>query len=186
MQTQSSSQLKQASALRLNSAGAKNMGMMLQGAKWDKHGESGCDKRQEATRQPMTSRQSHCPQLQTVLSLSRQRAPPARVLTDREDPGWQTEGVSWRFPEAGECPCPQPHESVKVNNKQTLNFNGVRSWKSKLSGTRHSTTLYGAQRKRCTLNPRKKVMLPYYLSRRKKRPLPGNNSANERLSNLSQ
>lgn len=68
-------------------------------------------------------------------------------------------------------PLPPPHESVKVN-KQTLNFNGVGSWKSELSGTCHSTTLYGAQRKRRTLNPTQEVMLPYYLSRRKKRPLP--------------
>lgn len=184
-QTQSSSQEKQVSPSRLNSPGVKNVGVTLQGAKWDKRWEDTCDERQAATRQPMTSCRSRCPQLQTALGLSRQQAAPARVLTDREDPGCQTKGVSWRLPEAGECPCPQPRESVEVN-KQTFTFSGERSWKSKLPGTRHSTTLCGGQRKRCTWNPRLEVMLPYYLSRRKRRPLPGNSSANERLPLLSQ
>lgn len=79
MQTQSNSQEKQGSSSRLNSSGVKNMGVMLQGAKGDRLWEDGCDKRQEATRQPMTSCWSRCPQLQTVLGLSRQQAAPARV-----------------------------------------------------------------------------------------------------------
>lgn len=49
------------------------MGMMPQGAKWDKRWESGCDQGEEATRQPMTSCRSRCSQLQTVLGPSRQR-----------------------------------------------------------------------------------------------------------------